>query len=380
MTTKRIRLILLTVCIGALFLFFLEKSFLPGISSGNPTHKSFDLLRTVVQLIKNDYVEERNPSETMEGAFKGMVNSLDVLSAYLNKDSLTQYSQQRDSKWKEIGVILFKRYGLFPQVIGIAENSPAEKKGIKIGDYLSALDNRSTLMMSLVETNLYLRSQEEKPIKIKILRENTTLELTVERKSIIDEPFSFSPEKGTSGILEIHSLYPPCTSDFKKKLLFKLKSQTAPLIIDLRNCSEGDLQEAPKLVNFFLKADSIGYFEKKGGTKDLVLCKENAELSSLPLVIWVNQATLGPAELVAGVLQDFKKAKIIGVLTLGVVARQELFPLKDGSALLLSTGVFALNSGRKLWGQGIKPDVKFELEDQSFSTYLKKTFDLISTK
>jgi C-terminal peptidase prc len=364
----------------ALFLFFLQKSFLPGISSGSLSHKSLDVLRTVVQLIKNDYVEEKNPSETMEGAFKGMINSLDVLSAYLSKDSLVQYPQQRDSKWKEIGVILFKRYGLFPQVIGIVENSPAEKKGIKIGDYLSSLENRSTLMMSLVETKFYLRSQEEKPIKIKILRENKTLELDVERKSIYDEPLSFSQEKGISGILKIYSLYPPCTSDFRKKFLLKLKFQTAPLVLDLRNCSEGDLQEAPKLINFFLKADSIGYFEKKEGTKDLVSCKENAELSSLPLVIWVNQATLGASELVAGVLQDFKKAKIIGVPTIGVVAKQELFPLKDGSALLLSIGVFALNSGRTLWGQGVKPDVKLELEDQSFPTYLKKTLDLISTK
>jgi len=94
------------------------------------------------------------------------------------------------------------------------------------------------------------------------------------------------------------------------------------------------------------------------------------------LVIWTNQATIGPAEAVVGVLKEFKKAKIIGLPTPGLVAKQNFFLLEDGSGLLLTSAIFHLRSGKKLWEKGVEPDIKIEREDQSFSSYLKKALHL----
>jgi carboxyl-terminal processing protease len=143
--------------------------------------------------------------------------------------------------------------------------------------------------------------------------------------------------------------------------------------LDLRNCHEGDIEESRKLINLFLKSPNIGYFETKGGTKEILSCPDDAELEKLPLVIWTNQATIGPAEAVVGVLKEFKRAKIIGLPTLGLVAKQNFFVLDDGSGLLLTSGIFHLRSGEKLWEKGIKPDIKINEEDQTLSTYLKKS-------
>jgi carboxyl-terminal processing protease len=373
MTKKRARILLFSVLALVLLFFLLEKSFLPGLISKLSPDRNFELLGRVIQLIKTDYIEEANPDKTMKGAFKGMVDSLDVLSSYLDKESMLRYSQRKEANLKDIGIVLYKRYGSFPQVIGINENSPAEKKGIQLGDFISSLDGRSTLTMSMTEANLYLKNGDEKTIKLRILKREETKEVSVERTVLFEEPFSYAKAEGTSGILKIHQLYPPCVKKIEQEIIPRLKSEKRTLILDLRDCHEGEIGEARKLINLFLKSPNIGYFETKGGTKEILSCQEDAELEKLPLVIWTNQATIGPAEAVAGVLKEFKRGKIIGHPTLGLVAKQNIFVLDDGSGLLLTSGIFYLRSGEKLWEKGIKPDIKINGEDQSLSTYLKKS-------
>lgn len=373
MTAKKARVFLFTVLAALSLFFLLEKGFLPGLSSKLPSYKSFELLGKVILLIKNDYVEETNPARAMNGAYRGLVNSLDKLSSYLDKKSVIKYNQRKDANIKDIGVILYKIYGTFPRIIGVVKNSPSEKKGIQTNDIISAIDGRSTLMMSLAEINLYFKDRETKPIQLRILRGNETLEINLERSLLFEEPFTYTLTKGTSGILTIHHLYHPCTNIIKDTILPKLKSQKMTLILDLRNCYEGDIEEAQKLINLFLKSQKIGYFERKNGAKKILTCPNDAELEKLPLVVWINQATLGPAEAVAGVLQELKKARIIGLPTPGLVAEQDFFPLEDGSGLLLTSGIFHLRSGKTLWEKGVKPDVKIKRENQNLDTYLKKS-------
>ena len=321
----------------------------------------------------SDYIEEANPDETMKGAFKGMVDSLDVLSSYLDKESMIRYSQRKEASLKDIGIVLYKSYGSFPQVIGIMENSPAEKKGIQLGDFISSIDGRSTLNMSMTEANLYLKDRDMKTIKLRIFKREETKEVSVERTLLFEEPFSYAKAEGTSGILKIHQLYPPCIEKIRQEIIPRLKPEKMTFILDLRDCYEGEIEEARKLVNLFLKSPNIGYFETKGGTKEILSCPQDAPLEKLPLVIWTNQATIGAAEAVAGVLKDFKRGKIIGHPTLGLVAKQNVFVLDDGSGLLLTSGIFCLRSGEKVWEKGIKPDIKIKGEDQSLNTYLKKS-------
>lgn len=381
MTAKRVKFLLLTLLIGTSLFLLLERNFLPRLSSKDSDYERYTLLAKVAKLIQNEYVEAPNPSKTMEGAFKGLVDSLDTLSTYLDKESVIRYRQRKEKDIKDIGIILYKKFGFFPQVVGIIENSPAEKKGIKIGDYISAMDNRSTLMMSLIEANLYLQAKNESPIDLKVLKrfssEDATV-LKVARKQLFKERFSYSLAKGTSGILKIHKLYPDCVSRIKEKALPRLKQQKRPLILDLRNCYEGEIEEAQKLINLFMTSPKIGYFEKKGKAKEILSCTEAAELEKLPLIIWTNQATIGPAEAVASVLKEFRKAKIIGLQTGGLVAKQQFFTFEDESGLLLTSGVFILGSGKKLWEKGVKPDIKINKETQSQPEYLKKTHNILS--
>jgi carboxyl-terminal processing protease len=375
---KRTRFIVLALLFGISLFFLLEMTYLRGVASQSGTPKNLYLLESVIRLIRNDYLEEKDPSRIADGSFKGLVNSLDSLSSYLDAESTTRYLERQAGPLQEPGVVLFKRYGAFPQVTGIIENSPAEKQALELGDLITEIDGLSTPAMSLMEVNIRLGDKEGKSLDLKVLRGEKTIEIEVERALLHPKAVSYEMHKGTSGILRIHRIFPPCVSEIKASVLPELKKEKAPLIIDLRNCSEGTFEEARELMSLFLKAENLGYFEKREGKKEILASPEDPPLARLPLIVWINQGTLGSAEAVAAVFKEFKRAKLVGLETPGLSAKYEFYLLDDGTSVVLTSGVFCLNSGVKLWGQGAKPDISVEVDDQGLQSFLTKTQPLLS--
>lgn len=375
MKVPRYRWFLWAAFLAAALFFVFQMRFLPGgFKTAAP--KGFELLDSLMRLIRNDYLEERDPVQTAEGAYRGLVNSLDPLSAYLNKDLAAKYLA-KTGKETDPGVVILKRYASFPQAVSVVEGSPAEKIGIKIGDLLSAIEGRNSLSMSLAETKLLLKGTDEQPVKIRVLRANETLDLDVPRALLFPKPFTFVRAAGKPAILRIHRFAPSLDSDLRREVLPALKSRKTLLVVDLRNCQDGELEEARKFVNLFVKTTDAGHFENRGGVKQAVACPDEPELGTLPLAVWVNAGTAGPAEFAAGVLQEVRKVKVVGFPTPGLVGRTEFFPLKDESAILLTSGVFSLPSGRKLWDEGLRPDVSLPIDKLDEKSYLEKTIPLL---
>lgn len=378
MAIGRIRFILIPALLILLLFVLLEKNFLPGLSRKNSSDDQFRLVGSVAYLIRDEYVEEPNPSKTMDGAFRGLVDSLDILSSYLDKNTVLKYKQRRDTDLKEPGITFYKTYGSFPVVISVKENSPAEKAGLRLGESVSIMDGRSTLSMSMIEANLLLKDKSVDPVKLKILRGTGSEIVSLERERIPAETYSYTATKGTSGILKIRRLYPPCVNMLKEKLLPGLKTKKKPLILDLRDCAEGDIEEAQGLLDIFVEDKESGYFENGQGIRETLTLHATAELAGLPLIVWTNQATIGPAEAVAAVLKAFKKVKVIGFQTPGLVSKQHFIPLGDGSGLLLTSAIFHLKKDKDFWGKGIEPDIKIDVEDMTSNAYLKATQKLLA--
>ena len=375
MRFPRVRLVFLTACVGLCLFFVLERSFLPGVPQ-RASFKGFDLLGAVARLVRNDYIEERDPARTMEGACRGLIDSLDPVSSYFGRDATAKYLR-RDSRWADVGVVLFKRsHGLFPQVAGLVEGSPADKAGIRLGDTVSAMDGRGTLDMSSLEVNLYLKDLEQKPVTLKVLRAEQAMEFTVPRALLHPDPFTLrgrarSPSSScTAFMLPGSTTSGPrsCLSSRRASPLTCWTSGTVP---------KGDIEVAGKLLNVFIRSPKIGDLERKGGIKDALACAEAPDLDRLPAAVWVNGATMGPAELVAAVLQETGKVRIIGAATPGLVSRQELFPLEDDSSVLVTSGVFTLASGKKLWEEGVSPDDRIDAADMGTAAFAKKTSALL---
>jgi carboxyl-terminal processing protease len=378
MLKKRSKLLLVTLLITVALFFLLEKDFLPGLFSQSVPPKPFEILGWVIKLIKDDYVEVPDPSKTMDGAYKGLVDSLDALSSYLDKESVIRYQARMQGPFQETGVVLFKRYRSFPMIIGIKENSPAEKAELKLGTPVYALDGMSTLKMSMLEIALLLKSKEATPVEFKLDRGSENEIVNLDRVQLHEQSYAFSEAEGVSGILKLNSLYPPLVDRIKQDILAQLKNTTKPLILDLRNCNEGTLPEAISVINLFLKKDDIGYLEKTEGEKQQLACSDAPELPNIPLIIWTNQATMGPSEMVASVLHEFRDAKVVGAQTLGLVAQQQFFALEDGSGLVLTSAIYYPASKEEFWEKGLMPDVKIKAENQNTDAYLEESRKLTS--
>jgi carboxyl-terminal processing protease len=187
----------------------------------------------------------------------------------------------------------------------------------------------------------------------------------------------FERAAGKPAVLRVRRLIPSLVDELKRSVVPALKGRATPLVLDLRSCQGGDLEEARKLANLFVKAADAGHFEGRGGLKDIVTLPDAPALGALPVVIWVDAGTAGPAELAAGILQEIRKVKVVGFATSGLVGRTTLFQLDDGSAVLLTSGIFALPSGRKLWDDGLTPDAAIPIDKLNEKTYLEKTLPLL---
>jgi len=375
---RKTRLLIFGLFLLVPFFVLVEKSSLREITRPSSPPKNLYLLETVFRYIRNDYIEDLDPVRTVDGSFRGLVNSLDACSGYLDKQVTARYFEQKESVPAEPGLILFKKYGAFPAVTGLIENSPAEKEGLQLGDTITEIDRSSTSSMSLTEVKLLLRGREREPVELKILRGDKTLEMKVARANLTVDPVSYFAQEGTAGVLRIARIASPLLKIVRTDLLPRLIAGDQSLVIDLRNCQEGTFEEARQFVNLFLRTESIGYLEKAGDKKLFFSSLEEPVLPNTPLIIWVSQATMGPAEAVAAVLRESGRARIVGIPTLGLAAQSEFFALPDGTSLVLTSGVFCLHSGVRLWGRGVEPDVRVEVEDLSPGAYLKKSKSLLS--
>lgn len=371
----RYRWFLWAAFLAAGLFFFIKMGYLAG-GSGGQTPQGFDLLESLMRLVRNDYLEVRDPVTTAEGTYRGLVNSLDPLSAYLPEELAAAF-KARTGRETEPGIAVLKSYPAFPQVVSVVAGSPAAAAGIKAGDILSAVDEQSTLNMSLTEVKLRLQGRSAEPVKLRLLRGNDTLDLDVARALLFPAAFTFTRTAGKPAVLRVHRLVPGLVAELKKSVVPSLGGRGVPLVLDLRSAQDGDLEEAAGLANLFVKAAEAGHFESRGGAKDVVSLPARPELGATPIVVWIDPGTAGPAELLAGVLQELRRAKIVGFATSGLVGRKTLFPLDDGSAVLLTTGIFALPSGRKLWNEGLVPDVPIPIDRLDDKTYLERTLPLL---
>jgi C-terminal processing protease CtpA/Prc len=230
--------------------------------------------------------------------------------------------------------------------------------------------------MSLTEVKLLLRGTDERPVAIRVLRGNDTHNLSVPRARLFPAAFTFTRAPGQPARLRIHRFDESLISGIKRDVVPALTARK-PLILDLRDCQDGTIDEAKKLVNLFVKAADAGRFDGRGGAKETVSCPAEAELGAVPLVVWTDAGTAGPAEFAAGILQEVRKAKVVGFATPGLVGRTTLFPLKDDSVILLTSGIYSLPSGRKLWEDGLVPDAAVPVDKLNEKTYLEKTIPLL---
>jgi len=317
----------------------------------------------VFDRIKNAYVEPVDDAKVLEDAIRGMIAGLDPHSSYLEPDAFEELQEHTSGEFGGVGIEISQDDG-FIRVIAPIDDTPAEKAGIKSGDLITRLDGEPIQNMGIDEainrmrgepgTSIVLtivRKGEDKPREIKVVL--AIIHVASVKQRMLGEDF---------GYLRITQFQSNTGADLKKAMA-KLEANQAlkGLVLDLRNNPGGVLQAAVDVVDAFISEGKIVYTEGRLKSADTsFMASKDTVIGDIPVVVLINGGSASASEIVAGALQDHKRAVIMGTGSFGKGSVQTILPLAEKRALKLTTARYFTPSGRSIQAQGILPDVVVE--------------------
>jgi carboxyl-terminal processing protease len=325
----------------------------------------YEDLRTFTEIfgrIKRDYVEPVSDKKLLEDAIRGMLSGLDPHSAYLVAEEYQELKEGTTGQFGGLGIEVTMENG-FIKVVSPIDDTPAQKAGIKAGDLIIKLDDKPVKGMSLGDAVKLMRGEPGSKIVLTIVRESeeTPLKLTLARDIIkVKSVKSRILEKGY-GYVRISS-FQSGTGDSLKEALAALKKENGGalkgLVLDLRNNPGGVLNAAVEVSDAFLKSGLIVYTEGRIENSEMRFNASPDDLiDGAPIVVLINGGSASASEIVAGALQDQKRAVIMGEKSFGKGSVQTILPTSNGAAVKLTTARYYTPSGRSIQAEGIEPDV-----------------------
>ena len=322
------------------------------------------IFESVLQHIQNDYVDEPNMEKVRAGALRGLAYGLDPYSTYLTPEQVKDYRAGSKSNQVGLGAEL-SQVASFLYVVAPVKGSPADQAGVRAGDIIEYIDGRATRDISLYDARQLLNGAPGSEVKLRILRANSpALTLAVKRGSFRAPPAEARMEAGKIGVLRINSLDGGEAVDARARLQDLLKQGAQKIVLDLRSVAGGEIQEGVTVANLFIRDGQIA---KTIGREQKVLKSFEADpkvtVFNGPVVVLIDSGTAGAAEVVASAFLEDKRGDVVGEKSFGAGAEQELFTLRDGDGLLLTTVKWASGSGKPFLGEdrnhsGIAPSVE----------------------
>jgi carboxyl-terminal processing protease len=367
--TKRITITVVAVLLGA-NLFFAAKIYSEATSRGdkdNP-YNQMELITQVMELIRKDYVDTDKVAYTnlTYGALKGMLSSLDPHSQFMDPQGYQDMKEDTEGKFGGLGIQIGMSREGFLSVIAPIEDTPASRAGILAGDRIIKIEGKPTDRMNLQEAVRQLRGDPGTKVTITIFRAKAKdpgdkiKDYTLTRDIIkVDSVKDVKMLSNNIGYIRITQFNEPTANEFEKALT-KLEDQGMDaLIIDLRNNPGGLLESARQIASKFVPAgDLIVSTEGRDPTQKLVYRADRGKKRlTYPIVVLVNNGSASGSEIVAGALQDLKRAVLVGETTFGKGSVQSILALRDGSAVRLTTAKYYTPSHKVIHEHGITPDI-----------------------
>ena len=350
------------VLLSTIFVFYAVVGGLLGRATEREgSYSQLSVFNEVLSKIRNSYVEDPNLGEVMNGALRGLLESLDSYSTYLSPDEYSRYKKHKTNGNGGLGLELSKEKMLgYAYVIHPIESGPADKAGVKPGDVIESIEEVSTRDISLLQAEYLMTGNPGSTAKLKILRRGKAepLELTVTRDLVKAPPVKASLLENKIAHLKVYRFTPGISDDVRLKLQQLTKNGASRVILDLRDCAGEEFEEAVKVANFFLDHGVITYTQGQKSPKKEFVADPAKALSKLPLVVLQNYGSASAAEIVSAAIKENRRGDVVGVKSFGKASLQQLIPLESDSAVLLSTAKFYSQSGKVIQGHGIAPDVE----------------------
>lgn len=337
-----------------------------SISEDEALYRESDLFADAMKIVRSDYVEEPEPKRLIYGALKGMLATLDPYSQFMDPDSYNELKIDTGGEFGGLGIEVTIKDDLLT-VIAPIDDTPAFHAGILAGDRIVKIDGELTRGITLMDAVKKLRGKPNTTVKLTILREGEAalkeLSLTrtiikiqsIREATLLDEHI---------GYIRLSDFREHTTDDLEANLKRLFKDQMNGLILDLRNNPGGLLDVSVSVSELFLNRQQL-IVSTKGRLRNQnqeIYSRADGVAKDVPLVVLINEGSASASEIVAGAIQDHHRGIVMGTKSHGKASVQTIFPLKDGSALRLTTSKYFTPNGRSIHGQGIIPDVEVPFE------------------
>jgi carboxyl-terminal processing protease len=327
-------------------------------SSSDGAYRQLQVYSEVLSRVRSEYVVEPNIPEVTDGALHGLLESLDANSSYLTAEEYKDYKAHKTEAKGEIGAVVSKRFG-YASVIAVIPGSPADKAGLQDTDILEAIESKSTRELSLAEVHNLLSGEPGSNVTIAVVRaRRSEPQKMVITRDLIAIP-AVTDKIVEEGIGEIHvdAFTRGKSEEVAAKIKTLQKSGAKKLILDLRNCAEGEESEGIATANLFLNHGTITYLQGQKYPREAFNADPAKAITTLPLVVLVNKGTAGPAEIVAAAVLENARGDVVGDKTFGDGSVQKVMELKDGSALILSVAKYYSPTGKAIQDNAVTPNV-----------------------
>ena len=341
--------------------FFLILSSFGNIAISSDTEVPTEKIQQFVDVykkIKEQYVDEVDDATLFNYAIEGMVTKLDPYSDYLSKDDFSELKIGTTGRFGGIGIEITMEDG-FVKIISPIDDTPAQRAGLKSGDLVIEVEGVSLKDKSINDAVKLMRGEPGTKVSVKVLREkeDAPLDFELTRQIIVSKGIKTEIFNGEFGYLRLSSFQSNSTANVRKAI-YDLRKRTGnmmvALILDLRNNPGGVLGSAVGISDLFLKSGKIVYTKGRTNNSDLEYYANSEDiLEGLPLYVLINGGSASASEIVAGALQDHKRAIIYGEKSFGKASVQSIQEMIDGSALKLTTAKYYTPNDRHIHGNGI---------------------------
>ncbi len=343
--------------IASLFFFIFTN---PIFSNENDIYKKIDLFSEVLDKINKEYVDEVNQSEAMDAAINGVLQSLDPYSAYMSPDSFKNMQTETSGEFGGLGIEVSMEAGVV-KVISPIDNSPAEEVGVKAGDYIVKIDDVQVQGKTLSEAVELMRGPVGSDIEITVRRrgERKALIFTITREIIQVASVKSEIKDDQTAYIRLTSFNENSSKQIKNKIKeFKKNKKIKNYILDLRNNPGGLLSQAIKISDYFLENGEIVSTKSKRKYENRKwFAKKGDIIDGETMLILINYGSASASEIVAGALQDHKRAILVGESTYGKGSVQSIIPLDNEGAIRLTVSKYYLPSGKSISRVGVNPDI-----------------------
>jgi carboxyl-terminal processing protease len=331
-------------------------------------YETLETFTNILSIVKKNYVEDVETKNLVNGAINGMLSSLDPHSAYLTPDLYKELQMDTQGRFGGLGIEITVKNGVLT-VVSPIEDTPAFKAGVQPGDMIFKIEDDFTKDMTLVDAVKRMRGPKGTKINLSIKREGNPelINFTLTRDTIRVQSVRNRTLEPGYGYIRLAQFQERSDRDLQKALekMAGEKGGLKGLVLDLRNNPGGLLTQAVRVSDLFLDSGLIVYTDGRiESQKQKFFAQKEASLMDFPIVVLVNGGSASASEIVAGALQDHKRAVVLGTKTFGKGSVQTILPLDDNSALRLTTARYFTPKGRSIQATGIVPDIIVESTPQ----------------